>query len=193
MNIHEILIWSGSILAIVLYYPLIAGILRNQIEQSCATWMLWVSLDVIAVISIVLQHGNYLLLVVYSLCGSVVIAALIYKKLFKWTRFETFVLALVIICLVVWYLSGPRWATIAVTFAGAISAFPQIRDSWKKPDMMTGHIYLGYAMANGLSCLGGKAWTVEDRLYQSMATILCLIIMGIAYRKQEHPSVELAN
>ncbi len=187
------MIWSGSILAIVLYYPLIAGILRNQIEQSCATWMLWVTLDVIAVTSIILQHGNYLLLVVYSICGAVVITALIYKKLFKWTSFETLVLGLVIICLVVWYFSGPRGATIAATIAGAISGIPQIRDSWKKSDTMTGHIYLGYAVANGLSCFGGKAWTVEDRLYPAMAAVLCLIITSIAYRKQKVCTVASVN
>jgi len=188
VNTNEILIWSSSLLALLLYYPLISGILRGEIKQSVATWILWVSLDAIALVSIILQKGNYLLLVFYCTCGTLVTLSLVYKRLFKWTRFETFVLSLVIVCLVVWSLSGSRWATIASTIAVCISGCPQIRDSWRTPDRTIGLIYIGYVLANSLSFFGGKIWTIEERFYPGMMALLCLVIATASFRKKDQKS-----
>lgn len=174
---------AGALIALLLYFPLIVGILRQQIEQSFATWILWVALDLIALASIIFQHGNYAILVCYCLGGTAVSAALIYEKQFKWTWFETLVLFLVFVCLTIWAVSGSRMATIASTLAVAISGLPQLRDSWLKPDRQTGYIYLGYVFANGFSLLGGKAWTVEDRFYPGVCTVLCVLITIVAFRK----------
>lgn len=184
MLINEILIGVSVCLALTLYYPLIAGILRvqNPIEQNVATWILWVALDTIALISVIQQNGNYLLLAVYCIAGTAVVYSLFYKKLFKWTRFESFVLFLVVICLVIWAISGSRGATIASTIAVWISGCPQIRDSWRKPDRTTGLIYLGFTVANGLSFFGGKSWTIEETFYPGMMTTLCAAIAVAAFR-----------
>ena len=185
MNANEILIWASGLLALLLFYPLISGILRGKIKQSVATWILWISLDAIALVSIILQKGNYLLLVFYCTCGTVVVLSLIYKRLFTWTQFETFILALVIVCLIIWGLSGPRWATIASTVAVCISGCPQVRDSWREPDRTTGLIYIGYTVTNSLSFFGGKAWTIEDRFYPGMMALLCITIATTAFRRKE--------
>ena len=189
MNANQILIWLSSIIALVLYYPLISGILKGEIRQSVATWSLWVLLDTIALVSIILQNGNYMLLVFYCTCGMIVISSLVYKRLFSWSRFESFILGLVFICLIIWILSGSKWATIASTIAVCISGAPQIRDSWRTPDRTTGMIYLGYMLANSLSFFGGKKWTIEERFYPGMMVLLCLVIALASFRKknQEMP------
>ncbi|HEY4511415.1 MAG TPA: hypothetical protein VJH55_01095 [Candidatus Paceibacterota bacterium] len=180
---NTFLLWIGSGIAILLYFPLIRGILCGKIEQNFATWILWVALDGIALGSILLQGGNYLLLVFYCIGGSLVCASLLYTKQFKWTGFETFVLLLVFICLAVWAVSGPRWGTVASTLAVIISGAPQIKDSWRQPDRQTGYIYLGYILANAFSFWGGKAWTIEDRFYPGMCAILCAAIACASLRK----------
>lgn len=183
MSIKEILVDVSSIFAVLLYCPIIYLILHGKIEQSLATWSLWVLLDAIALVTIILQKGNYLLLVCYVIGGSLVTLCLIYKRLCKWTWFETLVLMLVVICLVIWKLSGPKWATIASTIAVCISACPQIRDSWKGPDKMTGLIYLGYAIVNSLSFFGGKTWTIAERFYPGMMVPFCFAVAFAALRK----------
>ncbi|MBU6427211.1 hypothetical protein KGQ27_03165 [Patescibacteria group bacterium] len=188
MNSNQVLIWLSSLIALLLYYPLISGILKGEIKQSVATWILWVSLDTIALVSIIMQKGNYLLLVFYCTCGTIVTLSLVYKRLFSWTRFESFVLGLVVICLVVWGLSGSRWATIASTIAVCISGAPQIRDSWRTPDRTTGLIYMGYVLANSLSFFGGKTWTIEERFYPGMMALLCLTIATASFRKKDQKS-----
>lgn len=171
--------WAGGILAFLLYIPLIRGILKGEVKQSFATWTLWVLLDAIALVSTILEKGNFLLLVSYVIGGTLVTATLIHKKQFKWTWFEWLTLALVIVCLVVWKVSGSKTAIVASTLAVFIAGVPQIVESWQKPDKQTALIYFGYIIANSLSLMAGKSWTIEERFYPAVCVILCTLI-GIA-------------
>ncbi len=178
------LAWAGGLLAFLLYVPLIRGIMRGEVKQSVAAWMLWVFLDAIAMVSTIIERGNFLLLVFYVIGGSFVIASLLYKKLFKWTWFEWLILALVIICLVVWKMSGSRTAIVASTLAVFIAGVPQIVESWRKPDKQTGYIYIGYVVANFLSLMGGKGWLIEERFYPGVCVILCGLIAAAALHRK---------
>lgn len=184
MDIKSMMMWASGLLGIILFLPLILGILKNKIEQSFATWILWLSLDLIALISIMLQKGNYSLLVLYVIGSATTAFILICKKQFKWTRFETFVTFLVLVCIGFWYTSGPRWATISSSIAVVISGLPQIKDSWNKPDRTTGLIYIGYVFTNTLFFFSGKNWTIEDRFYPGMMVPLCIAIAFSALHKR---------
>lgn len=184
MSLQITLIWAGALIALCLYPFLVKGILKNGMEQNCATWILWVSLDVVALSSVIAQHGNWAILACYITGGSVIVGCLIRTKQFKMTWFEWIILAMVLFCIVAWYVSGPRAATIFSTIAVVISGLPQLKDSWLKPDKATAYIYLGYFFANLASFLGGKEWTIEDKFYPGMCTPLCLAIGLIALRKK---------
>jgi len=184
VDLNKFLVWSSGVLALALYIPLLTGILHGEIKQSFATWILWVVLDGIAMVSIILQDGNWLLLACYVSGGTIITISLVYTKQFKWTWFEWCTLGAVIFCLIVAKLSGARWATITSTLAVFFSGFPQFKDSWKEPHTKTALIYLGYVVANSLSFFGGKSWSIEERFYPGMMTLLCLTIMTAAFRKQ---------
>lgn len=184
MKMHEILVWLSSLIAFFLYYPLFRGIIRDEIRQSFATWALWVSLDAIALFSIMQQKGNFILVGLYTICGTLITLTLIFKKQVFWSTFETVVLTLVIGCLVIYSMSGPLWATISSTIALCISGAPQVRDSYRSPNKTTGVIYYGYAVANSLSLIGGKSWTIEERFYPGMSGLLCIIIAILASREK---------
>ncbi len=177
--------WIGSIIAISLYFPLIYGIMKGKIEQNFATWMLWVMLDAIVLGSVVMQKGNFLLLVFYCIGGTLVCFSLFYMRMIRWTRFETFVLSLVVICLMVWSMVGSYWTTIVSTIAVFVSGAPQIKDSFKEPDRKTGFIYLGYFFANIFSFFATKSWTIQDKFYPGMCAILCSIISFVAFGKRK--------
>lgn len=185
MNTNEILIWTGSIIALLLHTPLIHGILRGEITQNVATWILCVLLDTIALISIIQQKGNYLILVIYCVCGILVIASLIYKQQLKFARFDMSISSFVIVCLVVWSIYGSKCATIVSTIAVCFSGCPQIHNSWMRADRVMGYIYIGYALANSLSFFGGKAWTIEERLYPGMIALMCLVIAKVSFTKRD--------
>ncbi len=180
-----ILSWTAGIIAFVLYAPLLIGIFKNQIKQSFATWMLWVLLDVIALGSIIAQKGdNWTLLACYISGGTIVAVLLIYKKQFRWTWIESATVSLVFICIFLWLASGPKLATIASTLAVCLSGIPQYVESRKEPDVNTGWIYLGYTLVNFLSFLAGKEWTIADRFYYGMTTLLCVSIAYVALQKK---------
>jgi hypothetical protein len=126
----------------------------------------------------------------FTASGVITIACLLYKRLFSWTRFETFVTALVVVCLVVWALSGPMWATVASSVAVFIAGFPQIRDSWREPNLKTGLIYIGYTLVNLSSFIAGKDWSVKERFYYGLTTIMVLTIAAASLRKELRLVVE---
>jgi hypothetical protein len=178
----NVLIWAGGLLALLLYVPLIRIVLKGG-EQSFATWLLWVLLDAIAMVSTILEKGNSLLLIFYVIGGSTVTVLLLYKKLFKWTWFEWLILTLVIICLVVWKAGGSGTAIVASSLAVFIAGVPQIVELWQKPSKEIGCVYLGYAVAALLSLLGGQGWTIEERFYPGVCAVLCCLISLASFRR----------
>ena len=170
----------------ITYVFLIKGLMKDDVEQNFATWLLWALLDLIAALSILFQGGNHTLPFFYAFWGMMIAAILLYKKQLTWSWFETLVVSLVIICVIVWALSGSRIATIASTTAVAIATFPQFLAAWKKPET-AGHpmIWVGYTIANVLSLYGGKTWTVEERFYPGVCVVLCASMAILCGRKSK--------
>src|SRR5579864_3752797 len=116
MDYHELLRIGGGVLALLLFIPMIAGILKTGAQgQSGAMWLLWGALDVVLTISIIQQRGNFLLPLGFAIGDLLVVILLVAKGQFTWGRFETAILILVIACVAAWKLGGPRTATIAAT------------------------------------------------------------------------------
>lgn len=181
MNIYVVL---GSVLGALLYLPLCYQILQRKTTQNLWTWVMWGILDAIALLSVIFQGGNYLLLAVYVL-GSTATSIAIIKSGAKssWGRFETVIALLAVACMVVWSFSGAKVATIASTLAIVIAALPQMKDAWKRPHENPCLVYVGYTFANLFSAIGGKDWSVEERFYPASCTVLCLVITILIARK----------
>lgn len=190
------LIWAGSILALLTYYPLWKQIRSGEAKQNLLTWALWGILDAVVAATIIVQGGSFLLPVTYGV-GSTITVYFIWKAGNKaeWTWFETMVATLTIVSMVVWYFSGGKMATIASTTAMVIAGIPQLIDAWKKPQDMPLLAYSSYFIANCLSTSGGKSWAVEERFYPVSAAIFCFLIVALATRKywQEPASVRIVD
>lgn len=180
------------IVALLLYVPLCWQILSGRVTQNLATFVLWGSLDLIAGLSILVQGGNYQLPLAYVLgCILVVLSILKSKNYGKWTGYETMLSILVLFCTIAWAVSGPWFATIFSTAGVVIAGLPQLRDSWREPEKSPLAIYLGYTFVNVMSTMGGKAWTVEERLYPGSMVVLCFIIVLITMRKYRETAREV--
>jgi hypothetical protein len=182
MDYHQGLKIAAGLLALLLFIPMILGILKDGAEgQSCATWLLWGVLDTVLTFSIIQQHGNYLLPLGFSIGDLVLVMLLLAKGRFRWGWFETVIVALVVGCIVVWKFAGPKPATIASTLGVCIALLPGLLAMWKKPQRKVGNIWAGYILANGLSFFGGIAMTIEERFAPGMFA-LCSLAMFIASR-----------
>lgn len=177
-------IWSGSILALLTYYPLWKQIRSGEAKQNLLTWALWGTLDIVVAATIIAQHGSFLLPITYGI-GSSITVFFIWKAGNKaaWTWFETMVASLTIVSMVIWYFSGGKVATIASSMAMIIAGIPQLMDAWKKPHEMPILPYFSYFIANCLSTAGGKSWAIQERFYPLGATIFCLSIVMLSARK----------
>jgi len=180
MNTYQIVSTVG---ALILYIPLALQILQGKARQNAATFILWGSLDAIAAVSIYIQGGNWHLPAAYTAGCALIVVCLVIKGYIEWTPFETKTTFLVVICLVGWYLSGPYLATILSTAGVVIAGFPQIKDTWKRPEHTPTWLYPSYTVVNIISTVGGSAWTVEERLYPLCCAIMCGIVAILSFRK----------
>lgn len=183
MDHHEILKIAGGLLALLLFIPMIAGILKGGAQsQSCATWLLWGALDTVLTISIIEQRGNFLLPLGFALGDVLVVVVLVARGRFIWGRFETVILLMVIGCVVGWKFGGPRTATLAATLGICAAGVPGLVAMWKQPQRKVGTVWAGYVLANALSFFGGSAMTVEERFAPGVFA-LCSLVMYAASRR----------
>ena len=180
-------------LALSLYLPLSYQILTGKVRQNLATFILWGSLDAIAALSIFAQGGNYYLPAIYVAGCSIVVSSILKSKSYGvWTSYETKIVFLVALSVVAWFLSGPWAATIFSTSGVMMASLPQIKDTWRDPASTPGLIYAGCTVANALSIVGGSAWTVEERLFPTACTVLCIFIVVLTLRGRQRRSGAIA-
>ncbi len=178
------LIVASTILSLTLYLPLCWLILKGKSEQNFATWLLWGALDGITAATLIVQNGNYAMTVAYTIGSLITVLCIARRQPMAWTRFESFVTFLVFLCLVVWWSAGAWTATIAGTLAVCVASIPQIAHTYREPIKMPVLIFAGYFVANLLSFLGGKSWSVEERFYPGCAAILCVILVVVALSRR---------
>lgn len=180
----SVLSLAGSILAILIYFPLWNQIRTNRVRQNYLAWILWASLDTIAAATIIAQHGSFFLPLTYAVGGAITALFILRTGVrASWTWLETSTLCLVFTSMAIWYFSGSKVATIASTTAMNLAGIPQLIDAWKKPQEMPFGAYAGYFVANCLATAGGKTWSVEERFFPAAGVIFCLVIVLFSARK----------
>jgi len=184
MELHDILRISSGVLALLMYVPFVMRALKDGGEgQSFAMWALWAVLDTTMTFSLIVQGGNFLLTAGFSI-GSIVLALILLAKgRATWSWFETSILVLVMVCLTVWKVSGPKMATIATTAAILIAGIPGAIELWRHPQPAVGRLWGGYAIANLLALFGGHSWTIEERLAPGVFVLQTLFMFAIGYRR----------
>ena len=184
MDFHDFLKITGGIGALALFVPMAVEVVKDGgAGQSFATWMLWAALDTILTISLLLQHGNYLLPLGFAAGGIVLTTLLLLKGRFAWGRMDNVILLLVIGCLIGWKLGGAKTATVAATLGICLAGIPGLVELWRNPQRKVGNIWGWYVLANGLAFLGGTAMTVEERFAPGVFAAYSLL-MFVASRRR---------
>jgi len=175
--------WFGMLLGLSMFFPQWCAVMRGR-PQNLASWLLWWMIAMVSAMSIRAQNGNSSLPFAYCFGDMMIVCAIIRDwKSVRWTRVETTTLILVVGCIVAWKVSGPKAATIMATVAHLTAGMPQLIDSYRKPWNTSALVYLGFATAGLLSMLGGKDWSVEQRLYPFSTGLYCISVSIVAARK----------
>lgn len=175
---------AGGIIGLVAYTVLIVALFKTSTKQSFAAFLLWAMLDIIATITTIIEGGNYWLALSNAIGSSVITIILIFKKQVSWTWIETMTAGLVVACLIVWYTTGERAGIIASSLAVVIASIPQMVETFKKPANTPTSSYAIFLLANIVSLLGGRSWTIEERFYPACSIFLCLLIVVLSLRKK---------
>lgn len=185
MDVHQCLKIAGGLLALLLFIPLIAGIVKDGAQgQSCAMWLLWGALDVVLTVSLFERAGNYQLPLGFAIGDVALVVLLLIKGKFQWGRFESGILVLVCGCVVAWNLGGPRMAAIASTLGVCIAGVPGLVAMWREPQRKVGTVWAAYIVANGFSFLGGTAMTIEERFAPGMFAAYSLAMFAASRRNR---------
>jgi len=182
MDYHPILKIAGGALALLLFIPFIRVILKEGAEgQSCATWLLWGLLDIVLTVSIVEQYGNFYMPLGFAIGDLFVFVLLIVRYRFRWGRFETVIMLMVIGCIIGWKVAGPKLATISATMGICFAGIPGFLEMLKHPRRKIGNVWAGYILANLLSFFGGASMSIEERFAPGVFA-LCALVMFAASR-----------
>lgn len=174
----------GALIGMTPYIPICIGIYKGRVKQNFASWMLWTMLDAIAMTAAFLQHGNYKLQAGFTLGSIAVTIFLVVKKQVKWTKFETFVSFLVLICLCVWYFVGNDAGIIASVIALIFAGIPQAKSTFIKPEETPTIPFLLFSLGGLFSFLGGIDWSIKEKLFAGETVVFCLLIALLSMRKK---------
>lgn len=179
MSIY-ILLSTG--IGVVLFISVCVQVLGGK-PQNLASWILFTLLTGIAAASVIAQRGNYPIALVWAIGNGTVSLCIFKSRIFSWTWLESVVVVLVIVCLVIWAMSGAKAATIATSIAFLTAGLPQLRDTYHKPWNTSVVIYFGYSVASTLSVIAGKTWSVEQRLFPMVLVLFNFVVAVVASRK----------
>jgi hypothetical protein len=184
MNVHEILKIIGGALALLLFIPMARQTLKeNGAGQSFATWILWAALDSILAASTIIRHGNFFLPLGFAIGGVAMTILLLAKHRYAWTKLDSAILILVVICVVAWKFGGARTAIVASTLATSIATIPGLVELWRNPNRTVANLWGIYTLANFIAFVGGTAMTIEERFAPAIFTILSLAMFIVGRRK----------
>jgi len=172
----------SAIAAMLGYVVIIVQLLSTDIRASFATFALYFILGVISLISLVLQKGNYKLLLGIVAGSGATTVLLIFRGSFAWTTLDTVISALVLVCLIVWKIQGARAAVIASTIAICLAGVPTAVQFWQHPQAAAAPPWILWFTASMLSFFARKSWKLEEWFFQAMTAIAAAVMVILSIR-----------
>ncbi len=179
--------------------PLVLGTIRqkNDKSQTFVTWVLYFLLDVITFFSALEteKDSSFIILLGFSVGSFIMSIILFYQKRIKWTKLETLIICLVIICIIMFKTSGPYWALIFGIISECVVGIYLIIKTWQRPKVKYNFTaYIIFLIVSILATINAKDWTIPSVGYPVCETILNIIILIpliIKWRKKKIKTVKL--
>lgn len=168
--------------AIIPYTPIIVGVIKDTTDKSHTffTWFLYLTLDCITLFSGGKVRINMDPMVFGFAIGSLVMASVLFyqKRFAKCSKIEIVTMILIVICIIVWNLSGPFLALVSSISSEIIIGLYLIIQTFKYPKVkynLTG--YVGFFIVSMISLIFAKAFTIEEVGFAFSETILNILIL----------------
>lgn len=158
-------------------YMIISMICGDGEGVSFTTFALWAALAWISAFTMLKQGASPGIPAIYGVGSTSTAIVLILKGRIHWTGMDSFIAFLVLLCIIFWMIKGARWALILSVLAAVIAGIPFIIMTWKAPLVSPIIPSSGFLLANFLSFVSAKAWTLEDRLYSGVNVIVTALLV----------------
>lgn len=169
-------------------FLLCIAIVRGEKGQSpsFASFFIWGILNAIIAFASYVQGGNYVLVTVYTATSFLTAVVILLKSGLSWSTSNTLVFLGAITSMIIWYFSGPWWATVASTTAVMLAGIPQLQEINRNPDNQKWWPWASFGVANLCSIWAGKDWSVPERLYPTCAFLFSVLLVRNIIRKSSH-------
>jgi hypothetical protein len=174
---NKLSILSIIIGALAYLYMVLMTIKGTGEGLSLSTFGLWAALAWITSFSMLKQGANPAVPMVYGLGSTATTIVLLIKGRYGWTGFDTTIAISFAACVCLLLTSGPRWALVLSVFSSVLTATPFIVMTWTNPQGSPIVANTGFLLANILSFVSAKAWTLEDKLYPGANIIVCGLLV----------------
>ncbi len=173
---------ASAVIAAIGYLVIIFGVLCRNDKLNFATWMLWTVLDVIVLVNTIKAGADATLVWVFSLGSGCTAIILLCKKQIAWGKVETFIAALVGICIVLNLCydatAGIIFGTVATVAAGIPNALTLYR---VMPNIrITVSVLCMFAASALIFCSTLDSENAADMIFPGGCTLYWLIAVPLA-------------
>lgn len=144
---------------------------------SLSSFALWAILGWITSFTMLKQGANPAVPLIYTTGATCTAVLLLVKGMDGWSQFDSIVAGLTALCIILYLTAGARKALILSVVAATLAGIPFVLLTWQNPAISPVLGNSGFLLTNVLALVAAKAWTVEDRLFAAVNTVLCALLV----------------
>lgn len=155
----------AGVIFLLAYIPYIRAILRKETKPAKASWLIWASLDTIALVGLVVKHAVNSQIIA-AVCGAwiVVILSLIYGKS-GWSWLDKLCLVVAVFGIMLWQLfHDPIFGIVISMIVHVLGSIPTFISAWQDPSREDKLAWTLFWISCVLTVLIIPAWTLVDTI-----------------------------
>jgi hypothetical protein len=169
------------IVALLGYVVIITGLLSSNMRANFTTFALYTILASVSLVNLIVQKGNYKIMIGFVAGNAITMVLLLYKGRFAWTTLDSVVSALILACLLAWKIKGAKAALFAITASTCVAAIPAAVEMWHHPQASAAPPWIIWSLANIISFIARKSWKLEEWLLQAMTATVNGVIAILSF------------
>ncbi len=173
----------AGLLFIAGFVPYIRAIVRRKTKPAKASWLIWVTLDVVAGMGMFASGTlNYQIVGATAGAATVVVLSLWYGSTPGWSRLDKFCLGGAVLGIVLWQMfSSPVLGIVTSAVVAFIGSIPTFVSGWKKPGNENKTAWTIYWISCVFAVIAIPHWTLADAVQPLMFFAVESIMMFILF------------
>ena len=153
----------SGFLFLIGYVPYIRAIVKRETQPSKASWLIWLTIDIVTVTAMVLKHALNAQMVGASLGSAITFILVLKYGVPGWSRMDKTCLAGAVVgILLSIMLREPNVGIIVSMIVVVIGSVPTYQNAWRNPKAEDKTAWTIFFISSVLASLAIPRWTIED-------------------------------